>query len=43
VLDGVITGEPINIINIGLQELALGNTTPEKLAADIEAAMKLVR
>jgi len=43
VLDNVISGEPINILNIGLQELALGNTTPEKLAADIEAAMKLVR
>ena len=43
VLDNVIAGEPINILNIGLQELALGNTTPEKLAADIEAAMKLVR
>ena len=43
VLDAVITGEPINIINNGLQELALGNTTPEKLAAEIEAAMKLVR
>jgi raffinose/stachyose/melibiose transport system substrate-binding protein len=38
VLDDKITGEPINILNIGLQELALGNTTPEKLAAEIEAA-----
>jgi raffinose/stachyose/melibiose transport system substrate-binding protein len=38
VLDDKITGEPINILNIGLQELALGNTTPEKLAAAIEAA-----
>ena len=43
VLDAVITGEPINIINNGLQELALGNTTPEKLAAEIEAAMELER
>jgi len=39
VLDAVITGESINLINSGLQELALGNITPEKLAADIEAAM----
>jgi len=38
VLDDKITGEPINILNTGLQELALGNTTPEKLAAEIEAA-----
>ena len=43
VLDNVIAGEPINILNIGLQELALGNTTPEKLAADFEAAMKVIR
>ncbi len=43
VLDNVIAGEPINILNIGLQELALGNTTPEKLAADFEAAMKAIR
>ncbi|HDP36404.1 MAG TPA: extracellular solute-binding protein [Candidatus Atribacteria bacterium] len=43
VLDNVIAGEPINILNIGLQELALGNTTPEKLATDFEAAMKVIR
>ncbi|GAG68393.1 unnamed protein product [marine sediment metagenome] len=43
VLDAVITGEPIALINNGLQQLALGDITPEKLAADIEAAMKLVR
>lgn len=43
VLDAVITGEPIILINNGLQQLALGDITPEKLAADIEAAMKLVR
>jgi len=43
VLDDKISGEPINILNIGLQELALGNTTPEKLAADFEAAMKAIR
>jgi raffinose/stachyose/melibiose transport system substrate-binding protein len=38
VLDDKISGDPINIMNDGLQELALGNTTPEKLAADIQAA-----
>jgi len=38
VLDDKITGEPINIMNTGLQELALGGTTPEELAAAIEAA-----
>ncbi|HDK28100.1 MAG TPA: extracellular solute-binding protein [Candidatus Atribacteria bacterium] len=43
VLDDKISGEPINILNIGLQGLALGNITPEKLAADFEAAMKEIR
>ncbi len=43
VLDNVIAGKPILTLNIGLQELALGNTTPEKLAADVEAAMKAIR
>jgi len=38
VLDDKITGDPITILNDGLQELALGNTTPEKLAAEMEAA-----
>ncbi|MCJ7472997.1 MAG: extracellular solute-binding protein, partial [Actinobacteria bacterium] len=39
ILDAVISGDPITIINNGLQELALGNITPEKIAADAEAAM----
>jgi len=43
VLDSVITGDPINLINDGLQQLALGDITPEELAADIEAAMELMR
>jgi len=43
VLDDKISGEPINILQNGLQELALGNITPEKLAADFEAAMKEIR
>lgn len=43
VLDDKISGEPINVLNNGLQELALGNITPEKLAADFEAAMKEIR
>ena len=38
VLDDKITGDPITIMNTGLQELALGGITPEELAADIEAA-----
>src|SRR4030066_2393313 len=38
VLDDKITGDPITILNDGLQELALGNITPEKLASDMEAA-----
>jgi len=43
VLDDKISGEPINLLNSGLQELAMGAITPEKLAADFEAAMKEVR
>jgi len=43
VLDNVIFGEPITVLQDGLQELALGNTTPEKLAADFEAVMKEFR
>lgn len=43
VLDDVISGDPIEIMNLGLQEIALGNIKPEKLAADIEAAMKELR
>jgi len=38
VLDDKITGDPITVLNNGLQELALGNITPEELAANIEAA-----
>jgi len=38
VLDNVISGEPIEVINIGLQKLALGDITPEKLAKEVEAA-----
>jgi len=43
VLDAVITGDPINLINSGLQQLALGDITPEGLAAKIETAMKFAR
>jgi len=43
VLDDKISGEPIDILNKGLQELALGNTTPERLSAKIETAMKFAR
>lgn len=38
VLDAVIVGDPIERINNGLQELGLGQITPEQLAAEVEAA-----
>jgi len=38
VFDAVITGDPMNRVNIGLQEFALGDITAEQLAAEIEAA-----
>jgi len=43
VLDNVISGEPIQVINVGLQKLGLGDITPEELAKDVEAAMTQVR
>lgn len=43
VLDNVIFGEAINVLQDGLQELALGNITPEKLAENFETAMKEFR
>lgn len=38
VLDAVISGDPLERMNIGLQELGLGDITAEQLAAEIEAA-----
>lgn len=40
VLDAVITGDAIVRINDGLQELGLGDITPEQLAAEIEAVAR---
>ena len=43
ILDAVIPADGVQRINTGLQELALGDITPEKLAAEIEAAVASVR
>ena len=43
ILDAVIPADGVQRINTGLQELALGDITPEQLAAEIEAAVASVR
>ena len=40
VLDNVIGTKPIEVVNNGLQALALGSITAEKLAADVQKAME---
>ena len=43
ILDAVIPADGVQRINTGLMELALGDITAEKLAAEIEAAVAAVR
>lgn len=40
VLDNVLDSEPITVLNTGLQKLAMGAITPEKLAAQFEKAVR---
>jgi raffinose/stachyose/melibiose transport system substrate-binding protein len=38
VVDGVLDPEVVNVINVGLQEIGLGEKTPQKVAAETQAA-----
>jgi raffinose/stachyose/melibiose transport system substrate-binding protein len=40
VLDNVISSKPIDVLNAGLQAIALGTTTPEALAEQFEKAVR---
>jgi raffinose/stachyose/melibiose transport system substrate-binding protein len=40
VLDNVISSKPVDVLNAGLQAIALGTTTPEALAEQFEKAVR---